>query len=102
MDRVRVMRIEDYRPFADQAASLTEKEAMKLLQDSKRVEFFNTFENFCDRKRWNSEADYAETIVRDLGPEYGGQVSLRPDSPLWVFPFPQNAVLHNSSLTQNY
>ncbi len=102
VDRVRALRIEDYQPFADQAASLTEKEAMKLLQDSKRVEFFNTFENFCDRKRWNSEADYAETIVRDLGPEYGGQVSLRPDSPLWVFPFPQNAVLHNSSLTQNY
>ena len=102
VDRVRALRIENYQPFADQAATLTEREAMKLLQDSKRVEFMNTFENFCDRKRWNSETDYAETITRDLGPDYGGTVSLRPDSPLWVWPFPQNAVLHNSSLTQNY
>lgn len=102
IDRVRAMRIENYQPYADLAAGLTEREAMKLLQDSKRVEFINTFENFCDRKRWNSETDYAETIVRDLGPDYGGIVTLKPDSPLWVFPFPQNAVLHNSSLTQNY
>ena len=73
---------------------------MKLLQDAKRVEFLNSFENFCDRKRWNSEADYAETLTRDCG-EYG-TFSISPDSPLWVFPFPQNAVLHNESLTQNY
>ena len=86
----------------NQASTLTEREAMKLLQDAKRVEFLGCFDNFCDRKRWNSEADYAETITRDLGPDYGGTYSLRPDSPLWVFPFPQNAVLHNSSLTQNY
>lgn len=102
IDRVRAMRIENYVPFANQASTLTERQAMKLLQDAKRVEFLNTFENFCDRKRWNSETDYAETITRDLGPDYGGVVSIAPDSPLWVFPFPQNAILHNSSLTQNY
>lgn len=102
VDRVRTLRIENYQPLATQAASLTEREAMKLLQDAKRVEFLGCFDNFCDRKRWNSETDYAETITRDLGADYGGTYSLRPDSPLWVFPFPQNAVLHNSSLTQNY
>ena len=102
IDRVRANRIENYTPFASQASGLTEKQAMKFLQDAKRVEFLNTFENFCDRKRWNSESDYAETITRDLGEEYGGTYSIAPDSPLWVFPFPQNAVLHNESLTQNY
>ena len=102
VDRVRAMRIDNYTPFANQASGLTEKQAMKLLQDAKRVEFINTIENFCDRKRWNSEPEYAETITRDLGPEYGGTYSISPDSPLWVFPFPQNAVLYNPSLTQNY
>ena len=100
IDRVRAYRIENYTPLASQASGLTEKQAMKLLQDAKRVEFLNSFENFCDRKRWNSEADYAETLTRDCG-EYG-TFSIAPDSPLWVFPFPQNAVLHNNSLTQNY
>ena len=71
-----------------------------MLQESKRVEFLNTYENFCDRKRWNSEPEYAETIVRNLG-DYG-TYELRPDSPLWVFPFPADAVNYNSSLTQNY
>lgn len=100
IDRVRTLRIEDYKPLANQASGLSEKEAMKLLQDAKRVEFLNSFENFCDRKRWNSEPEYAETLTRDCGTY--GTYSIRPDSPLWVFPFPQNAVLHNASLTQNY
>ena len=94
------MRIENYTPFASQASGLTEQQAMKLLQDAKRVEFLNSFENFCDRKRWNSETDYAETLTRDMGTY--GTYSIRPDSPLWVFPFPANAVNHNPSLTQNY
>ncbi len=100
IDKVRELRIDPtgYKPFAGSGAS--KEEAMKLLQGSKRVEFLNTFENFCDRKRWNSEADYAESIVRDLGQH--GTFELKPDSPLWVFPFPVNAVNHNSSLTQNY
>lgn len=100
IDRVRAMRIENNIPFANNVSDLTEKQAMKLLQDAKRIEFLNGFDNFCDRKRWNSEPEYAETLTRDLG-EYG-TYSIRPDSPLWVFPFPQNAVLHNHSLTQNY
>lgn len=100
VDRVRAMRIENYTPFANEAANLNEKQAMKLLQGAKRVEFLNTFDNFCDRKRWNSEPAYAETITHDLG-EYG-TFSIAPQSPLWVFPFPQDAVNYNKSLTQNY
>lgn len=100
MDRVRAMRIDNYTPLAGQAGELTEKQAMKLLQEAKRVEFLNTFDNFCDRKRWNSEPAYAETLTHDLGTY--GTYSLAPDSPLWVFPFPQDAVNHNQSLTQNY
>ena len=100
IDKVRELRIDPwgFEPLAGRGAS--KAEAMKMLQDSKRVEFLNTYENFCDRKRWNSEPEYAESIIRDLG-EYG-TFELRPDSPLWVFPFPADAVNYNSSLTQNF
>ena len=101
IDKVRASRIEDPEIYADKTG-LTEAEAMKLLQDSKRFEFIKTFENFFDRKRWNSEEAYKATIVRDLTSLGLGTYSLSPDSPIWVFPFPMNAVKHNKSLTQNY
>lgn len=100
IDRVQTLREENYSPVAPSAGGMTEARAMEILQDAKRLEFLNTFENFFDRKRWNSEPAYAKSITRDLG-EYG-TFTLRPDSPLWIFPFPANAVNYNSTLTQNY
>ena len=99
IDRVRAYRVENYTPFTSLGVS-TEAEAMELLQRAKRIECIGTFENFFDSKRWNSEPAYSRTITRDLG-EYG-QYSIAPDSPLWILPFPANAVRYNSSLTQNY
>ena len=88
-----------YQPFrAD-----TEEEAMKLLQDAKWIECIGTYENFFDCKRWNSEEKYKRIITKTL-PINGEErtFSIAPDSPLWVLPFPANAVRYNSSLTQNY
>ena len=101
IDKVRATRIENPEVWADKTG-LSEAQAMKLLQDSKRFEFINTFENFFDRKRWNSEDAYKTTIVRDLTSIGLGTYSISPDSPLWVFPFPMNATKYNKSLTQNY
>ena len=101
IDKVRATRIENPEVWADKTG-LSEVQAMKLLQDSKRFEFINTFENFFDRKRWNSEDAYKTTIVRDLTSIGLGTYSISPDSPLWVFPFPMNATKYNKSLTQNY
>ena len=101
IDKVRVTRIENPEIYAEKTG-LTEAQAMKLLQDSKRFEFMKTFENFFDRKRWNSEDAYKTTIVRDLSSLGLGTYSLSPESPIWVFPFPMNATKHNKSLTQNY
>lgn len=100
IDRVRNLRIENNESYAAQAASLDIPSAMRLLQDAKRLEFLATFENFFDRKRWNSEPEYAADVIHLMMD--GSEVALKPNSPLWVFPFPQNATLHNSSLTQNY
>lgn len=81
---------------------LTEAQAMSLLQKNKRFEFIKTFENYFDRKRWNSEEAYKATIVRDLTSVGLGTYSISSDSPLWVFPFPMNATKYNKSLTQNF
>ncbi len=103
IDKVRDKRIENPTKYAIQNLSI--KEAMKVYQDNRRIEFMNTFENFFDRKRWNTESEYAEDIVRDLtnvGGENYGIWTLTPDSPIWERPFPQDAVNFNSTLTQNY
>ena len=50
-------------------------------------------------KRWNTEDAYKETLHKNL---LGQEFELRPDSPLWIFPFPQNATNYNPNLTQNY
>ena len=102
VDRVRAYRVENYQSFAElyDQNSLTEKEAMALMQKAKWIECISTYENFFDCKRWNTEEHYRRTITRNLG-EYGSY-SLSPDSPLWIFPFPANATRYNSSLTQNY
>ena len=62
----------------------------------KPVRFYRTSSNM---KRWNSEEDYKQTITRTVN---GKTYTLRLDSPMWVFPFPANAVNYNPSLTQNY
>ncbi len=98
VDRVRRHRVENYKPFAQD--NLNEMQAMALLQKAKWVECICSFENFFDSKRWNSEPDYAKTITRALG-SYG-TFSIKPDSKLWVLPFPLNATRKNPSLTQNY
>ncbi|MBQ7442233.1 MAG: RagB/SusD family nutrient uptake outer membrane protein [Prevotella sp.] len=98
VDRVRAKRVENYEPFAQ--GSPSEKEAMAMLQKAKWIECIGTYENFFDCKRWNTEANYKRTITRDLG-EYG-TYSIRPESPLWVLPFPLNVTRYNPSMTQNY
>ena len=88
-----------YQPFSAD----TEEEAMALLQDAKWIECIGTYENFFDCKRWNSEEKYRRTITKTI-PINDEEMtfSIAPDSPLWVLPFPSNAVQYNSSLTQNY
>lgn len=102
VNKVRKYRIdaEHYEPLS----ANTEVEAMALLQPCKWIECIATYENFFDCKRWNSEPNYRKTITRtlyddDMNPTV---YELDPDSPLWVFPFPADAVSRNTTLTQNY
>ena len=98
VDQVQLRRIDCYVPL--KGTGLNMAQAMKKMQEAKKVEMYGTYNNFIDCKRWNTEPDYRASITRDLG-EYG-TFTISPDSPLWVMPFPANATRYNPSLTQNY
>jgi len=74
-------------------------QAMAYLMKVVRAENFATYKDFFDIKRWNTETAYQQTITRTIS---GVTYSLKPNSPLYIFPFPQNATTYNTSLTQNY
>ncbi len=86
--------------YYDRDDITTEAQAMELLQKNKRVEMFTTIYNYLDRKRWNTEDAYRKDIIHDCG--NGTVYTIRPDSKLWISPFPKTATNYNSSLTQNY
>ena len=99
LDAVRLKRVYSPKLYSN-VTGMTETEAMEIYQRCRTVEFIGTFENFFDRKRWNTEDKYKKAIVHDLQ-EYG-KFTIAPDSKLWVYPFPTKATKMNDSLTNNY
>lgn len=52
--------------------------------------------NFINRKRWSRLDDYKETLTRTV---CDIEMSLTPDSKMWVFPIPQNVINNNPNFT---
>ncbi|MDN5287777.1 MAG: hypothetical protein JWR38_4051 [Mucilaginibacter sp.] len=80
-------------------SATTEAQAIGYLKKTARVENLFGFKTYLNMKRWNTEDAYKETITRTVN---GVTYQLKPDSPLWIFPFPQSATNYNTNLTQNY
>lgn len=97
MEDIRKMRIITSRYTASPAA--TKAELFVLLKQLSRSENFNTFKDMIDLKRWNTEPEFAANLRRTI---LGETYTLTPQSPLWIYPFPQNATTFNPQLTQNY
>ncbi|GGH59906.1 hypothetical protein HNQ91_000735 [Filimonas zeae] len=105
LNLIRQMRIHPsvYTPLS----ASSEAQAMAYLKKMSRTEFLYTGKNFLNIKRWNTEEAYKETISRTVPITTNGVTTtvtyqLSPESPLWIFPFPQSATNYNSNLTQNY
>ena len=107
--RQKRIRTDVYEPM--EAANMAE--GMKKVKYMMRTENFFSFKNYISLKRWNTEDAYKETINKSISFEVTDpdtnqtrilsyDFSLRPDSPLWIFPFPQSATNYNPTLTQNY
>ena len=99
LDAIRVNRINPdvYAPL--EGTVTTEADAIAHLKQTSHGENIYSCYNFINRKRWNQLDGYKETLTRDIA---GTVYTLTPDSPMWIFPFPQNAVNNNPNLTQNY
>lgn len=83
----------------------TQREMMLAVIDERRKELPFGFSRFWDLKRFNTEADYAKTITRTF-PLVSTDVeqrtyTLRPDSRLYIIPFPVDAREKNPNLTLN-
>lgn len=94
---------EQYIPLA----AFTKAEAFNILKNTARTENFYTCKNYINLKRWNVEEDYKITLQKTITYTLGGKTesytySFKPDSLLWIFPFPQTETTFNPNLTQNY
>ena len=97
LDQLRAKRLPS--DFEKLEGTVTAKaDAIKWMQKIVASEFVWQGWTFVWRKRWNTEAEWQTTQTRTLG---GKTYTLRPDSKLWIFPFPVNATEKNSNLTNN-
>lgn len=99
LDAIRVNRI-DPSVYAPLEGTVTTKEdAIYHLKQTSHGENIYSYYNFINRKRWNQVEGYKETLTRNIA---GKVFTLAPDSPMWIFPFPKNALNTNPNLSQNY
>ncbi|WP_256004838.1 RagB/SusD family nutrient uptake outer membrane protein [Pedobacter deserti] len=84
--------------YAPVSAS-TEAGVMALLGRTRRIELLFTMRNYFNLKRLTTDPQYKPTITRTIE---GNTYSLSPESPLWIFPFPQSATNYNANLSHNY
>ena len=98
LDAIRSKRIDPdiYQPLKGTVSN--KQDAIAHLKQTALGENVYSMYNFIQRKRWNQLDDMKETLTRTL---VGQTFSLTPDSPLWIFPFPANAVDNNPNLKQN-
>lgn len=99
LDTLRKSRMEaaNYSPLTDMVT--TKADAIEWMKKVMAGELLWTDWTFYWRKRWNTETEWQTTISHEIG---GKTYTLRPDSRLWIFPFPLNALNNNSNLTPNY
>ena len=83
----------------------TERAMVQAVIDERRKELISGFSRFWDLKRYNTEADYAKTITRTF-PLVSTDVekktyTLKPDSRLYIIPFPLAAREKNPNMAMN-
>ena len=98
LDQLRAKRLPE--GFTPLEGTVTEKaEAIEWVKKTMAAEFLWKDWTFVWRKRWNTEAEWQTTLSHEIG---GVTYTLKPDSKLWIAPFPLNAVEVNPKLTHNW
>lgn len=105
VSQLRDKRIEGGNGHVD--APATQVEMVKMIIDERRKELLFGFNRFFDLKRLNIEPAYQKTITRvfpvlNISEAHPQQTyTLKPDSRLYVIPFPHSARDKNPNLTLN-
>ena len=99
LDKVRVNRINPakYQPLKGTVS--TKEEAIKHVKQVTMNEDIYSVNIFIDKKRWNQLDDWKQDYSRTLA---GKTYTIKPDSKLWIFTFPQSVINNNPQITQNY
>lgn len=92
LDNIRANRInpDTYAPL--QGTVSDKATAIQQLKTTAHAEGLFSVWNFVNRKRWTRLDDYKETVTRTI---CDIQMTLTPDSKMWVFPIPQNVINNN-------
>ena len=99
LDKVRINRIgpAKYQPLKGTVS--TKEEAIKHVKQVTMNEDIYSVNIFIDKKRWNQLDDWKQDYSRTLA---GKTYTIKPDSKMWIFPFPQSVINNNPQITQNY
>lgn len=99
LDKIRGNRIalDVYQPWEGTACSSAE--AMERVKQTSIGENVLSVHDFINYKRWNQVPGWEQTFTRTIN---GVTYTLRPDSPLWVFPFGRDIIERNPLVKQNY
>ena len=97
LNALRVKRIvaRVYQPLT----ATTRLEAINHIRHERDAELLGSDMMFYDMRRFNTETEYQRTMVKK--DEDGIIRTLRPESELWVLPFPMNVTRFNPNLKQN-
>lgn len=104
LNRLRVKRIKGDGALLP-TSGMTQHEVMQNIIDERRKELLFGFNRFWDLKRYNTEPEYAKTITRVFPLVTAGvpqkTYTLKPDSRLYIIPFPLSVREKNPNLTLN-
>lgn len=104
INKLRAKRIEGANAVLPTPSS--KEEMMKIVIKERRKELLFGFHRFWDLKRFNTEPEYAKTITRTF-PLVSADVehktyTLKPDSKLYIIPFPEKVRAKNPNMTNNF
>lgn len=100
LDKLRVNRIDPsiYAPLKGTVNN--EADAVLWLKKTSHGECIYSIYSFLQKKRWNELDKFKQDWTKEIE---GTIYKITPNSPLWIFPFPMNAVNNNPNLLpQNY
>lgn len=99
LDKVRINRIDPakYQPLNGTVS--TEADAITHVKQVTMNEDIYSVNIFIDKKRWNQLDGWKQDYSRTLA---GKTYTIKPDSKMWVFPFPMSVMNNNDQITQNY